>query len=110
MLAGCPGALSLSSWAVALILTVAIVGATGVGLVAGRHLRNREDTLREPFVVLQAATLGIVGLLLAFGLTLAIGRYETRRAATRRTQALRASTWTASTRRSISSRCAGAGP
>ena len=31
--------------------------------------------------MLQAATLGIVGLLLAFGLSLAIGRYEARRAA-----------------------------
>ena len=72
---------SLSSWAVALILLVVIVGATGLGLIAGRRLGTRQDSLREPFGVLQAATLGIVGLLLAFGLTLAIGRYENRRAA-----------------------------
>ena len=72
---------SLSSWAVAVILLVVVVGATGLGLVAGGQLRQKEDSLREPFGVLQAATLGIVGLLLAFGLTLAIGRYETRRAA-----------------------------
>jgi hypothetical protein len=72
---------SLSSWALALILIAAIVGSTVAGLAAGRHLRKSGDSLREPFGVLQAATLGIVALLLAFGLSLAIGRYETRRAA-----------------------------
>ena len=46
-----------------------------------RPAAQRGDTLREPFGVLQTATLGIVALLLAFGLSLAIGRYETRRAA-----------------------------
>jgi hypothetical protein len=37
--------------------------------------------LREPFAALQAALLGVVGLILAFGLALAVGRYESRRAA-----------------------------
>ncbi|HSC74286.1 MAG TPA: hypothetical protein VLB89_08980, partial [Gaiellaceae bacterium] len=37
--------------------------------------------LREPYGVLQGALLGVVGLLLAFGLSLALGRYEDRRAA-----------------------------
>jgi len=37
--------------------------------------------MREPFAVLQAALLGVVGLILAFGLALAVGRYESRRAA-----------------------------
>ena len=72
---------SLSSWALALILFVAIVGPTVAGLAVGRHLRNRGETLSEPFGVLQAAMLGIVALLLAFGLSLAIGRYETRKVA-----------------------------
>ena len=35
-----------------------------------------------PFGVLQGALLGVVGLILAFGLSLAVGRYEDRRAAT----------------------------
>lgn len=70
---------SLSSAALALILLLVVVGATGVGLIVGRRFRS-SDTLREPFGVLQAATLGIVGLLLAFGLSLAIERYEKRRA------------------------------
>jgi hypothetical protein len=73
---------SLSSWALALILVVAIIGTTTACLVAGHRLRRKGDALREPFGVLQGATLGIVGLLLAFGLSLAIGRYEARRAAT----------------------------
>jgi hypothetical protein len=37
--------------------------------------------LREPFAVLHSALLGMVALILAFGLALAMGRYETRRAA-----------------------------
>ena len=52
-----------------------------VGLLLGRHLRHRSEHLREPFGVLQAALLGLVGLILAFGLALAVGRYESRRAA-----------------------------
>ena len=40
-----------------------------------------EASLREPFGVLQGALLGVVGLILAFGLSLAVGRYEDRRAA-----------------------------
>ena len=47
----------------------------------GRALAAREDQLREPFGILQAALVGFVGLLLAFGLTMAVGRYEARRAA-----------------------------
>jgi hypothetical protein len=57
------------------------MGATGVGLLVGRHLGRRSDILREPFAALQAALLGVVGLILAFGLALAVGRYESRRAA-----------------------------
>jgi hypothetical protein len=42
---------------------------------------RRSQRLEEPFAVLQAALLGLVGLILAFGLSLAVGRYEGRRAA-----------------------------
>lgn len=45
-------------------------------------MREHSSTLREPFGILQGALLGVVGLILAFGLTLAVGRYEDRRAAT----------------------------
>lgn len=71
----------LSSLELGLILFGVIVGATLLGLFAGRYLRRHKETLREPFGVLQAALLGLVGLILAFGLTLAVGRYEQRRAA-----------------------------
>lgn len=73
---------SLPSWAVALIILAIIGGATAAGYVLGRYLRRHQATLREPFGVLQAALLGVVGLILAFGLTLAVGRYADRRAAT----------------------------
>jgi hypothetical protein len=49
--------------------------------VVGARLREHHETLREPFGALQGALLGVVGLILAFGLSLAVGRYEDRRAA-----------------------------
>jgi hypothetical protein len=71
----------LSSLLLALLLFAAVFGSTAVGLWVGRTQRHRSEHLREPFVALQAALLGLVGLLLAFGLAMAVGRYETRRAA-----------------------------
>src|SRR4051812_50004534 len=44
-------------------------------------MRRHSQHLSEPLAVLQAALLGMVGLLLAFGLSMAVGRYESRRAA-----------------------------
>ena len=58
-----------------------VLGATIVGAVVGRRLRHHVDTLREPFGAVQAALLGLVALVLAFGLTMAVGRYDLRRAA-----------------------------
>jgi hypothetical protein len=72
---------SLSSLAVAVLVTAVVGGVTAAGVVLGRYLRKHSETLREPFGVLQAALLGVVGLILAFGLSLAVGRYEDRRAA-----------------------------
>src|SRR6188508_2581307 len=73
---------SLPSWAVALIVFAVIGAATAAGYATGHYLREHSETLREPFGVLQAALLGVVGLVLAFGLSLAVQRYEDRRAAT----------------------------
>jgi hypothetical protein len=73
---------SLPSWAVGLLLIAAIGSATALGYAIGRYLRQHEAKLREPFGVLQGALLGVVGLILAFGLSLALGRYEDRRAST----------------------------
>jgi hypothetical protein len=72
---------TLPSWALALILLAVIGTVTALGYAGGRYLRQHQATLREPFGVLQGALLGVVGLLLAFGLSLAVGRYENRRAA-----------------------------
>jgi type IV secretory pathway VirB2 component (pilin) len=71
----------LKSLELGLIVFGIVLGTTLVGVVAGRRLRTHADTLREPFGVLQAALLGLVALILAFGLTLAVGRYDARRAA-----------------------------
>ncbi len=71
----------LSSFFLALMLFALVFGATVVGLLVGRSQRHRSEHLREPFAALQAALLGLVGLVLAFGLAMAVGRYETRRAA-----------------------------
>ena len=61
------------------MLAVAVLGATAIGVFLGRRVRHLSDTLKEPFGVLQAALLGVVGLILAFGLSLAVTRYENRR-------------------------------
>jgi hypothetical protein len=72
----------METWELWLVVFAIILGATALGLLAGRALRRHSDHLREPVGVVQGALLGFVALILAFGLTLAVGRYETRRAAT----------------------------
>jgi hypothetical protein len=71
----------LSTWVLALTLFLVMGGATAVGLWIGHSVRHDADSLREPFAVMQAALLGFMGLVLAFGLSLAVQRYEDRRAA-----------------------------
>jgi hypothetical protein len=63
------------------VLLVMVLGATALGLAVGKRLRVRSDGFREPFAAVQTALLGLVGLILAFRLALALGRYEARRAA-----------------------------
>lgn len=72
----------LQTWMLALILLAVLLAATVVGLMIGRSARTRSDVLREPFSVMQAVLLGFMSLVLAFGLSLAVGRYQDRRAAT----------------------------
>jgi len=72
---------SLSTWVLALMLFAITLLASGIGLFAGRKVRHRSEELREPFGVMQATLLGFMGLILAFGLSLAVERYEDRRAA-----------------------------
>jgi hypothetical protein len=72
---------SLSDWTLALVIIAVIAIVTAAGVVVGRYLREKSQELREPLGALQGALLGVVALILAFGLTLAVGRYEDRRAA-----------------------------
>jgi hypothetical protein len=72
---------SLNSWVLALILAAVLFGATLVGMFTGRYLAQHAETLREPFGAVQASLLTLVGLVLAFGLAMAVGRYDSRRAA-----------------------------
>jgi hypothetical protein len=69
----------LNSLELGLIVFGILLGTTLLGAFAGRHLRTRTE-LREPFGVLQAALLGLVALILAFGLTMAVDA-DSRRAA-----------------------------
>jgi hypothetical protein len=71
----------LTSLELGLLVFGIVLGTTLLGLAAGHALRARAEHLREPIGVLQAALLGLVALLLAFGLTMAVGRYDARRTA-----------------------------
>jgi hypothetical protein len=70
----------LNTWVLVLLLAGILFGATATGLVLGRVMGAHSEGLREPFGVLQGALVGFMGLVLAFGLSLAVGRDESRRA------------------------------
>ena len=71
---------SLDTWQLGLIVFAVIGGGCAVGVLIGRYLRRHSDHYREGIGALQGALLGLVGLVLAFGLSLAVGRYQDRRA------------------------------
>ncbi|MET0580084.1 MAG: hypothetical protein ABW122_15615, partial [Ilumatobacteraceae bacterium] len=70
--------MSTLTLAVVLLLIVGVTAAAGAAI--GRHLRSRPGVNSDTIGVIQGTLLGLVGLLLAFGLTMAVGRYESRRA------------------------------
>lgn len=72
---------NLPTWLLALLLAIILVGSAVGGLLVGQRLRRTEGKVSESFGVLQGALIAFVGLILAFGLSLAVGRYEARRAA-----------------------------
>ena len=71
---------TLNSWELALIIFAVVGGVAALGAFAGRLIRDHSEASHEPLGVIQAALLGVVGLVLAFGLSLAVGRYQDRRA------------------------------
>lgn len=71
----------LSTAMLALLLFGMVLGATALGALIGGRAKHLSDSHGETFGVLQGAMLGVVGLILAFGLSLALSRYEDRRAA-----------------------------
>jgi hypothetical protein len=71
----------LSTPALVVGLFAVVLGATFGGHLLGRSMRDRSEGLREPFGAIQSAMLGFMALVMAFGLSLAVGRYESRRAA-----------------------------
>lgn len=70
----------LSTAALAILLIAVLAGSVAIGVLVGRAMRDRPGTRHETAGVVQGALLGLVGLLLAFGLSMAVGRYESRRA------------------------------
>jgi hypothetical protein len=71
---------TLDSWELGLVVFAVIGGACAVGALVGRYLRRQSVHYREGIGALQGALLGLVALILAFGLSLAVGRYQDRRA------------------------------
>jgi len=71
---------SMGTATLVLVLALMVGGAAAVGAMVGRAVRSRTDAHQESVGVIQATLLGLVGLLLAFGLTMAVGRYDSRRA------------------------------
>ncbi len=70
----------MSTLGVAAVLVLLVGGAAAVGTIIGRWLRGRPETVHQPVGVVQGALLGLVGPVPAFGLTMAVGRYDNRRA------------------------------
>jgi hypothetical protein len=63
----------LSTLELTIVVFAVVVGTTLVGVALGRYLRDRGEGFREPFGVVQAALVGFVALILAFGLSMAVG-------------------------------------
>jgi hypothetical protein len=69
----------MSTLTLAVVLVLIVGGAATVGTVIGRRIRANRDANHQTVGVVHATLLGLVGLLLAFGLTMAVGRYDARR-------------------------------
>ncbi len=71
----------INSFALTVVVVALVGGATVGGIATGRFIEERRGTTKESVGAAQGALLGFVGLLLAFGMTMAVSRYESRRVA-----------------------------
>jgi hypothetical protein len=69
----------MNLWVLLLLLAAVLGAAAGVVILIGRRVRRASEGHREPLGTVQGTILGLVALMLAFGLTMAVGRYEDRR-------------------------------
>jgi hypothetical protein len=70
----------IPEWLLLLLAASLFLATVAVGERRGRARRDAVDgPARSHIGVLQGAVLGLVGLLLAFSFSMAVGRYETRR-------------------------------
>ena len=71
---------SLNTVGLIVVLILVVGGAAAIGVLLGERIRSHTERNDAPIGVVQGTLLGLVGLLLAFGLSMAVGRYENRRA------------------------------
>ena len=65
---------------ITIILFISLIAALEIGYRLGRQARgNTDDTAKSQSGTIQGAVIGVLALLLAFTLSMAISRYETRR-------------------------------
>lgn len=72
---------SLNTPLLIVVLMAAAGASVGAGVALGGWLRHRHPHRQEGVGIIQGALFGLVGLLLAFGLSMSVGRYEDRRSA-----------------------------
>jgi type II secretory pathway pseudopilin PulG len=69
-----------ASWIICIGLFAILLGALAIGRWLGRRARaNIDETAKSQASSLQGAILGLLALLLAFTLSMAISRYEARK-------------------------------
>lgn len=72
---------AVSTWVVAFIVFLACLAAAEVGYLLGRRGAKSGTAKKEHMGAVQAAVAALLGLLLAFSVSMAVSRFETRKAA-----------------------------
>lgn len=72
---------TVSAWVIAFIVFLACLAAAEVGYLLGRRGARSGSGKKEHLGAVQAAAAALLGLLLAFSVSMAVARFETRKAA-----------------------------